>query len=185
MEPFAEVGIVCLMVEARLPAIAIPLEAGAAYQRQAVPAGGSESAELLQPVRAQPRVVQRHRLPADLLQFPPHQHGGNGGLPHRRHALSEHFLRVALHLPFPEQVLQFLSALLVQAYGEPFPAQRDPVAGDKDEFPAVLFEHAGGAALPPAVKGMQPKEGHIVAGCQLLHQRLLFGCFHLVESWTG
>ena len=56
----------------------------------------------------------------------------------RRHALSDHFLRVALHLPFPEQVLQFLSALLVQAYGEPFPAQRDPVAGDKDEFPAEV-----------------------------------------------
>lgn len=42
-----------------------------------------------QPVRGngQPGLLQPHRLPADFLQLPAHQHGADGCLPHRGHTL--------------------------------------------------------------------------------------------------
>ena len=70
----------------------------------------------------------------------------------------DHLIRVLFHLPFLEQIVQFLPAVLTEPYGEPFPAQGDGITGDKDELPAIFLEYAGGTVLAPAVKGMQVRE---------------------------
>ena len=113
--------------------------------------------ELLQPVRVggQPGIVHLDWLPAEFLQLPTHQHGANGRLPNGSHAFPNHLLWVLrFHFPFPEQILQFLPALLIQSHGKLLPAQGDGIAGNKDKLPAIFFEYAGGAALAPAVKSM-------------------------------
>ena len=113
--------------------------------------------ELLQPVRvgSQPGIVHFDWLPVNFLQLPAHQHGANGRLPDGSHAFPDHLLRVLrFHFPFPEQILQFLPALLIQSHGKLLPAQGDGIAGDKDELPTIFLEDAGGAVLAPAVKGM-------------------------------
>ena len=139
--------------------------------------------ELLQPVRVggQSGIVHCDRLPAQFLQLPAHQHGANGCLPNGSHAFPDHLLRVLFYLPFLEQIVQFLPAVLTEPYGEPFPAQGDGITGDKDELPAIFLEYAGGTVLAPAVKGMQAKKGHIIMSSQAFHQRLLLGGFHLIE----
>ncbi len=139
--------------------------------------------ELLQPVRmgGQSGIIHCDRLPAQFLQVPAHQHRPNGCLPNGGHALPDHLLRVLFHLPFLEQIVQFLSAVLTEPYGEPFPAQGDGVTGNKDKLPAIFLKYAGGTVLAPAVKGMQAKKGHIITSSQAFHQRLLLGGFQLIE----
>ena len=125
-------------------------------QGKAVKVAPGKIPELLQPVGVggQSGIVHLDRLPAEFLQFPAHQHRANGCLPNGSHAFTDHLLRITLHLPFLEQIVQFLSTVLIQSHREPFPAQGDGIARDKDELPAIFFEYAGGAALAPAVKGM-------------------------------
>ena len=124
-------------------------------QGKAVKVAPGKIPELLQPVGAggQSGIVHLDRLPAKLLQLPAHQHRANG-LPNGSHAFTDYLLRITLHLPFLEQIVQFLSTVLIQSHSEPFPAQGDGIAGDKDELPAIFFEYTGGAALASAVKGM-------------------------------
>ena len=71
-----------------------------------------------------------------------------------RDSLSNEFCRVLLHFPFPEQILQFLPAFLIQSQGKLLPAQGDGIAGNKDKLPAIFLEDAGGADLAPTVKSM-------------------------------
>ena len=172
------------MIEADLPAVAIPLETGAARQRQTVPASQSELAEILQPVRAQPWVIQFDWLPVDFLQFPAHQHRADGRLPDGSHAFPNEFCRVLLQIPFLEQVLQFLLAILIQPYGEPFPAQGDGITGDKDKLPAIFLEDTSGAALAPAVKALHPYKTKVILLCQLLHKGLFLLGEKLVKLRT-
>ena len=112
--------------------------------------------ELLQPVGVggQSGIVHLDRLPAEFLQFPAHQHRANGCLPNGSHAFPDHLLWVLFHLPFLEQIVQFLPAVLTEPYGEPFPAQGDGIAGNENILPAIFLEYAGGTVLAPAVKGM-------------------------------
>jgi len=154
LQPVLKVQIVHLVIEADLPAVTIPFETGTTCQSKTVPVGQSELAKIFQPFRAQSWVLQFDWLPVNFLQFPAHQHGSNGHLPSRSHAFPNHLLRVPLHFPFPEQILQFLPALLIQSHGKLLPAQGDGIAGDKDELPTIFLEDAGGAALAPAVKSM-------------------------------
>lgn len=181
MQTALEVRIVYPMVDAGLPAVPLPLEAGAARQRQAVPVCQSELTKILQPLWAQPWVIQLDRLPVDFLQFPARQHRADGRLPDRGHALPDEYSRLLLQLPFPEQVFQFLPALLIQPHSELLPAQGDGITGDKDKLTAIFLEYAGGAVLAPAVKRLQTEKGHSITSSKAFHQRLLLGGFHLIE----
>ena len=149
-----KVRIVHPMVEGGLPAVPIPFKAGVTHQGQAVPSGQGELPKLLQPLWAQAGIVHCDLLPAEFFQLSAHQHGANSCLPNGSHAFPDHLLWVLFHLPFLEQVVQFLLAVLIQPNREPFPAQGNGIAGNEDILPAIFLKYIGGAALAPAVKGL-------------------------------
>ena len=175
--------VVCAVIDPDLKAAFHPFNAGRLMQGQAFKVAPGEVPEFLQPVGmgGYSGIGHLDRLPAELLQLSPHQHGADGRLAYGGHALPDQRLRGLFDFPFPEQLVQLLPAVGIQPRSKVVPAQGDGVAGNKDELPAVLFKHAGGAALPPAVKGMQAQKGHSITGSQAFHQRLFLGGFHLMK----
>ena len=124
LQPDKKLIVVCVVIDPGLKSIFHPFYAGRLMQSKTTAVTPGKIPELLQPVRmgSQSGIVVLDRLPVDFLQLPACQHGTDGHLPDRSHALSDEVCRILLYFPFLEQVLQFLPALLIQPHSKLLPA---------------------------------------------------------------
>ena len=175
-----------IMIEKCLPPAVCAMKPGAAYQIKPPHSGALMLLKRLQPVRMfqQPGILETHRLPSDLFQFPPCQHRRNRNLPDRSHILPNEFLRSPLIFIFFKYIVQFFQILFVQSRFKALPTDGDGISGDKYKLPAAFFKDAGGAAAVPTAEPLQPLELQPVAICHLLHKSrfIPFGEFFKIRA---
>ena len=129
------------MAQPRLPAIAIALKADRWLISTLRPSLLSNFCKVLQPIGAggDAGIVHGYAFPADLLQFSAHEHGADGHLAYRGHALPEKFLRSALIFNF-RKISSSSSCWPCPPLDKALPAKRHGIAWDKDKLPATFFK---------------------------------------------
>ena len=98
------------MAQPRLPVITVAFKADRFVDLKALAVPARQLLQSIQPVRVggDARVVHGYAFPADFLQLTAHQHGADGHLSYRGHALPEKILRSAFIFDFRKKIRQFL-----------------------------------------------------------------------------